>query len=120
MRFQHQVVILILLFAVFGDVGNFLNSVWTGQEMIPQNSARLMPGAEAVLGHVVKAVGGVIKSMAKKGKKTGGSEHTKNKRPSNKQKHQKGQSRMKKDQQRASGKKQKGAKDGNKKRGGKK
>lgn len=120
MRFHHQFVTLILVLAVFGDVGNFINSVWTGQELISTNSALILPGAEAVWGHVAKAVvRGVAKSMTKKGKKNGGSEHTKNQRPSTKGKHEKGQSRQQNDQNRASGKKQKGGKDGSKKRGNK-
>lgn len=70
MRFHHQFVTLILVLAVFGDVGNFINSVWTGQELISTNSALILPGAEAVWGHVAKAVvRGVEKSIKRKGRR---------------------------------------------------
>ena len=59
---------------------------------------------------------GIAKGIAKRAKKSS-SEHTKNKRPSTKGKHEKGQARKERDQGRASGKKQKGGKDGSKKRG---
>ena len=68
-------------------------------------------GANAIWG-----AKGIAKSIAKRAKKSS-SEHTKNKRPSTKGKHEKGQARKERDQDRASGKKQKGGKDGSKKRG---
>ncbi|VDH93752.1 Hypothetical predicted protein [Mytilus galloprovincialis] len=102
-----------MIFAFIGDVGNLINSVWTGQEILFENSA-LLPGAHAIWVHVAKAV---IKGLLKRAKKRGGSVHRKGKRPSTKGKHEKGQSRKQKEQDRASGKKQKGGKDGSKTRG---
>lgn len=114
MKLYQKVIVLIVILAFCGDVGNLINSVWTGQEMISQNSGLLLPGAHAIWGHVARAV---VRGLSKRGKKKGGSEHTKGKRPSSKGKHEKGQSRKQKDQDRANGKKQKGGKDGSKKRG---
>lgn len=124
MDFCRQFIVVILVLYVVGDVGHFLNSVWTGtcnnHGTVSQNSGLLFPAADAWISIAAKAASKAAKHFskkaAKKGKKVGGSEHTKNKRPSTKGKHQKGQARKQKDQARSEGKKQKGAPDGSKKR----
>lgn len=125
MDFCRQFIVVILVLCVVGDIGHFLNSIWTGtcsnnHGPVSQNSGLLIPAADAWVSIAAKAASKAAKHFskkaAKKGKKVGGSEHTKNKRPSTKGKHQKGQARKQKDQARSEGKKQKGAPDGSKKR----
>lgn len=114
MRFHQQAIFLVLCLAVAGDIGSLINSVWTGSDLASHNAGLLIPGADAVWAAVAR---GVARAIARRVGKKSASEHTMNKRPSTKGKHEKGQSRKQRDQDRASGKKQKGGKDGSKKRG---
>lgn len=109
MRFHEQVVVLVFVLSVVGDIGSFINTAWSGNELSSQNSALLIPGADAF----AKLLVNILKNAAKKKrpkKPKGGSEHTKNKRPSTKGKHEKGQARKEKEQKKANEKKQKEAK----------
>merc|ERR1712212_520055 len=74
----------------------------------------IIPGAEAIGGLVGRELAKAIARAA--AKRAAG--HRKNKRPSNKEKHQRGDRRRGRDQQRAGNKKQRGGKDGSRKRGG--
>lgn len=76
-------------FCVLLEAGHFVNSVWTGtcsnnHGTVSQNSGLLIPAADAWLSITAKAASKAAKHFskkaAKKGKKVGGSEHTKNKR----------------------------------------
>ncbi|CAG2208774.1 unnamed protein product [Mytilus edulis] len=97
MKLYQNIVVLIVIFAFCGDVGNLINSVWTGQEMRSQNSGLLLPGAHAIWGHVAKLVAKtLVRSVSRTGKKI-----TKNKRPRIKGTHEDEQSRKQKDQDRA-------------------
>lgn len=119
MRFHQKILVLVLTLAVLGDFSSLLNSVWTGNELVLHSSGLILPGANAWVGAVARVLGRAISRSLSKSKnvKKGAAEHTKNKRPSTKEKHQKGEGRRKKDQERAKDKKQKGGKDGSKKRG---
>jgi hypothetical protein len=117
MRIHQQAIVLVLALAVVGDIGSFINSVWTGNELVSHNAGLLLPGADAVIGVVARIA---ARAWARNRARKTASEHTKGKRPSTKGKHEKGQSRKKKDQERAGNKRQKGGKDGSKKRGGRK
>jgi hypothetical protein len=121
MRIHQQVIVLVFVLAVVGDIGSFINSAWTGSKLVSHNGNLLLPGTDAVVGIVAKAAAKALSKVAKtctrKIAKKAASEHTKNKRPSTKKKHEKGQSRKKKDQERATNKRQKGGKDKSKKRG---
>lgn len=80
MKFHEQVVVLVFVLSVVGDIGSFINTAWSGNELSSQNSAMLIPGADAF----AKLLVNIFKNAAKKKrpqKPKGGSEHTKNKRP---------------------------------------
>lgn len=119
MDFCRQFIVVILFLCVVCDIGHtyscILNCVWTGtcsnHGTVSKNSGIQIPGADAWVSIAAK-VRPKQPNISKKGKKVGGSEHTKNKRPSTKGNNQKGQARKQKDQARSKGKKQKGAPDG--------
>lgn len=88
MRFHQQTIFLVLCLAVAGDIGSLINSVWTGSDLASHNAGLLIPGADAVWAAVAR---GVARAIARRVGKKSASEHTKNKRPSAKGKHEKGQ-----------------------------
>lgn len=47
MRFHQQAIFLALCLAIVGDIGSFINSVWTGSDLASQNPELLIPGADA-------------------------------------------------------------------------
>lgn len=47
MRFHQQAIFLTLCLAIVGDIGSFINSVWTGSDLASQNPELLIPGADA-------------------------------------------------------------------------
>lgn len=47
MKFHEQVVVLVFVLSVVGDIGSFINTAWSRNELSSQNSALLIPGADA-------------------------------------------------------------------------
>ncbi|KAK6185278.1 hypothetical protein SNE40_007546 [Patella caerulea] len=108
MKVYQAMFVSLVAISVIGDVGHFFQtlSASPGSEL-SRNSFSLISGADAWVGLAARAIGRAVKSAAG---------HTKNKRPSNKGKHEKGDARRQRDQNRSDG--QKGGKGGSKKRGG--
>lgn len=93
MKLHEQIIVLLLILGFFGDIGKLINTL-NGNELVSQNSALFIPGADAFAKRI-------ISTLLKKGKrgkkpkqsKKPPSEHKKNSRPSTSDKHQKGQAR---------------------------
>lgn len=62
MKFHEQVVVLVFVLSVVGDIGSFINTAWSGNELSSQNSALLIPGADAF----AKLIVNILKNAAKK------------------------------------------------------
>lgn len=107
MKLHEQIIVLLLILGFFGDIGKLINTL-NGNELVSQNSALFIPGADAFAKRI-------ISTLLKKGKrgkkpkqsKKPPSEHKKNARPSTSDKHQKGQ-----DQKRAEERRKKNHKKG--------
>lgn len=56
MRFHQQAIFLALCLAIVGDIGSFINSVWTGSDLASQNPELLIPGADAsgIFGQILR------------------------------------------------------------------
>lgn len=112
MKLHEQIIVLLLILGFFGDIGKLINTL-NGNELVSQNSALFIPGADAFAKRI-------ISTLLKKGKrgkkpkqsKKPPSEHKKNARPSTSDKHQKGQARKQKDQKRAEERRKKNHKKG--------
>lgn len=111
MKFHERVIVLVLVFAVVGDIGYFINTAWSGNELATHNSGLMLPGADgfsALVGRFALSFARAFRAFARSGGRRGrtsrtrsSSEHTKNKRKSTKDKHEKGQARKQRDQNRA-------------------
>lgn len=112
MKLHEQIIVLLLILGFFGDIGKLINTL-NGNELVSQNSALFIPGADAFAKRI-------ISTLLKKGKrgkkpkqsKKPPSEHKKNARPSTSDKHQKGQARKQRDQKRAEERRKKNHKKG--------
>lgn len=112
MKLHEQIIVLLMILGFFGDIGKLINTL-NGNELVSQNSALFIPGADAFAKRI-------ISTLLKKGKrgkkpkqsKKPPSEHKKNSRPSTSDKHQKGQARKQRDQKRAEERRKKNHKKG--------
>ena len=66
MKIHEQAVVVVFVLAVVGDLGSLINTAWSGTDLVSQNSALLMPGADAFAG----IIGKILKGASKRGKKT--------------------------------------------------
>lgn len=78
MKFYEQVVVLVFVLFVVGDIGSFINIVWSGNELFFQNFVLLILGVDVFVRLLVNILKNVVKKKCFK-KLKGGSEYMKNK-----------------------------------------
>ena len=61
MKIHEQAVVLVFVLAVVGDLGSLINKAWSGTGLVSQNSAVLMPGADAFAGVIGKTFQNLVK-----------------------------------------------------------
>ncbi|ESO95388.1 hypothetical protein LOTGIDRAFT_232070 [Lottia gigantea] len=109
MKLYQSMFVALVVISVIGDVSHFVHNMAAspGSEL-SRNSFSLISGSDAIIGALARAIGRAVARRAAAG-------HRKNRRPSNRGKHEKGDSRRQRDQNRSDGQKGgKGGKGGNK------